>query len=92
MLTKSEMNRVQALLLKADDDDMNMIAEMFNSTREMKTIQAARTFKVGQKVQWFGKRGPMSGTIEKINRKNIVVNTELGMWNVAATKLKMAAA
>lgn len=91
MLTKNEMNRIEALLVKASDDDMNAIANMFNDARRMKSSQAARSFKVGQQVQWFGKRGPMAGKIEKINRKNIVVNAgQFGMWNVSASLLKAA--
>ena len=91
MLNTSEMNEIKMLFLKASSDDMSEIASLFNAVRRIKASQAADKFKVGQKVEWVGKRGKMSGIIEKINRKNIVVDAGTnGMWNVTATLLKAA--
>jgi uncharacterized protein YkvS len=91
MLNTSEMNEIKLLFLKASDDDMNEIAQLFNAVRRVKATQATYKFEVGQKVEWSGKRGKMSGIVEKINRKNIVVSTATdGKWNVTATILKAA--
>ena len=91
MLNTSEMNEMKLLMLKASDDDMNEIASLFNAVRRIKASQAADKLKVGQKVEWSGKRGKMSGIVEKINRKNVVVDAgSNGKWNVTATLLKAA--
>lgn len=91
MLNTSEMNEIKMLFLKASNEDMSEIAQLFNAVRRVKASQAADRFKVGQKVEWIGKRGPMSGIIEKVNRKNILIDAgSNGKWNVTATLLKAA--
>lgn len=90
-LTTKEISQIQVLFAKADIDDFQKIADMFNTTRRMKERAIGSSFSVGQQVNWIGKRGSMSGTITKINRKNIVVNAgQLGMWNVSPSLLKAA--
>ena len=82
------MSKIQSLFVEASDEQMKEIAQMFNDARRMKAAQAARSFKVGQQVTWFGKKGQVSGVIAKINRKNVVVNAgQNGMWNVTASML-----
>lgn len=90
-LTTKQISEIQVLFAHADMEDFQKIAEMFNTTRRMKQNSIKADFSVGQQVQWFGKRGPMAGTITKINRKNIVVNAgQYGMWNVTPSLLKAA--
>lgn len=89
MLTKSELNRIATLMAKADSSDMNLIASMFNDATKMKSRMAAAAFAVGDKVTWNGKAGTKVGTIEKVNRKNIVVKVNsFEKWNVTASLLK----
>ena len=91
MLNTSEMVRIRQLFAKADGDDFNEIANMFNEARRSFAHRQARSFVKGQKVEWVGKRGLMSGVITKVNRKNVVVDAGAqGMWNVTATMLKAA--
>jgi sRNA-binding protein len=91
MLTKSEMTKLQTLLVKASPDQMNEIARMFNDTLNMKRAQATRSFTVGQKVKWSGKNGAMSGTVIKVMKKNVRVKVSATeTWNVTATMLKAA--
>lgn len=92
MLTKSEMNKLQTLLIKSSNEQMSEIANMFNDTLNLKRTQAVRSFKVGQKVKWSGKKsGDMSGTIVKILKKNVRVQVANGdLWNVTANMLKSA--
>ncbi len=91
MLTKSEMTKLQTLLVKASPDQMNDIARMFNDTMNMKRAQATRSFTVGQKVKWSGKNGAMSGTVIKVMKKNVRVKVSATeTWNVTATMLKAA--
>ena len=89
MLNKSEMSKIQAFLLEASDEQMNEIVQMFKDARSLKVARKARSFTVGQQVRWFSKRGAVSGSIIKINRKNIVVDAgQYGKWNVTASLLE----
>jgi putative ribosome biogenesis GTPase RsgA len=89
-LTKTEMNRIATLMAKADSEDMNMIASMFNNTQRTKQQAVAKTFAVGDAVKWSGRNGNMTGIVVKVNPKNIKVKTSMGLWNVTATLLKKA--
>ena len=82
------MSKIQSLFIEASDMQMQEIAQMFNDARRTRAAKAARSFKVGQQVTWFGKKGQLSGVVAKINRKNVVVNAgQNGMWNVTASML-----
>ena len=90
-LNTKQMQQIQVLFAQADTNDFQRIADMFNTTRRMQERSMKSNFNIGQRVQWFGKRGKMAGTITKINRKNIVVNAGVeGMWNVTPSLLKAA--
>ena len=90
-LTTKQLSEIQVLFAKASISDFNQIADMFNTTRRMAERSIKQDFTVGQKVQWTGKKGFQTGTITKINPKNIVVNAgQNGMWNVAPSLLSAA--
>ena len=91
MISQPDMLKIEALLETATDKQMSEIAQMFNEIRNKKTAAKARTFKVGQKVRWHGKRGYMEGVIEKVNKKNIIVDAgPNGSWRVTASLLNVA--
>lgn len=91
MITNSEMNSIQSLLVKATPEQMNEIAQAYNDALNLKNAQAARSFIAGDKVKWNGKRGAMSGTVIKVMKKNVRVKVENGdLWNVTATMLSAA--
>lgn len=91
MLTKSEMNGINMLLMKASHDDMEQIASLFNDVRRLKAKQDTRKFSVGQKVKWVGRNGAIFGTVNKINQKNIIVDCgRIGMYRVNASILEAA--
>lgn len=90
-LTTKQMSQIQVLFAQADMKDFQQIADMFNTTRRMAERSIKNNFSIGQKVQWTGRKGFQTGTITKINRKNIVVNAgSAGMWNVAPSLLTAA--
>ena len=90
-LTTKQISQIQVLFAQANMDDFEKIAEMFNTTRRMLERQVGSSFSVGQQVTWIGKRVPLSGTITKINRRNIVVNAgDNGMWKVSPGLLNAA--
>ena len=90
-LTTKQISQIQVLFAQANMDDFEKIAEMFNTTRRMLERQVGSSFSIGQQVTWIGQRGPLSGTITKINRRNIVVNAgDNGMWKVSPGLLNAA--
>ena len=91
MLIKSQMQHIEWMFNEASDEQMQEIANMFNDARRGKAYNAARSFKVGQRVAWYGRKGSMSGEVIKVMKKNIRVKTEAdGIWNVTASLLKAA--
>ena len=68
--------------------DLNLIVEAVKLKRQYVERTAVRQFIVGEKVQFTNRRGvPVGGTIRKINRKYIVVDTPIGGYRVPATML-----
>lgn len=91
MLIKSQMQHIESMFNEASDEQMQEIAQMFNDARNLKARSAARSYSIGQKVKWNGRRGSMSGTVIKVLKKNIRVKTESdGVWNVTASLLEVA--
>lgn len=64
-----------------------VIAARFNILRQMSAMQ----FEVGDRVSFFSKKkGPVIGTVDKVNRVNIMVREDgnLLTWRVSPTHLK----
>ena len=73
-LTNSQMQKVNELFLGASPDQMNEIAQIFNTVRSLKAASAAKSFTTGQKVKWSGRKGAMEGVVVKSLKKNIQVS------------------
>ena len=70
------------------NEDLNLIVEAVKLKRQYLERTAVRQFIVGEKVQFTNRKGmPVGGTIRKINRKYIVVDTPIGGHRVPATML-----
>ena len=70
------------------NEDLNLIVEAVKLKRQYLERTAVRQFVVGEKVQFTNRKGmPVGGTIRKINRKYIVVDTPVGGYRVPATML-----
>ena len=70
------------------NEDLNLIVEAVKLKRQYLERTAVRQFIVGEKVQFTNRKGmPVGGTIRKINRKYIVVDTPIGDYRVPATML-----
>ena len=68
--------------------DLNLIVEAVKLKRQYLERTAVRQFIVGEQVQFTNRNGvPVGGTIRKINRKYIVVDTPIGGYRVPATML-----
>jgi 4-hydroxyphenylpyruvate dioxygenase-like putative hemolysin len=94
MLTRREIDDIKHLMLKASDDDMNKIADLYNKVLAFQAKKAADKLTVGDKVVWNESDGPRIGIVQKINRKTVIV-AEGGRgggprWRVTANLLKAA--
>jgi len=86
------MNKIQDLITGIHNiktnEDLNLIVEAIKLKRQYLERTAVRQFIVGEKVQFTNRKGvPVGGTIRKINRKYIVVDTPVGGYRVPATML-----
>ena len=86
------MNKIQDLITGIHNintnEDLNLIVEAVKLKRQYLERTAVRQFVVGEKVQFTNRKGmPVGGTIRKINRKYIVVDTPIGGYRVPATML-----
>lgn len=86
------MNKIQDLITGIHNintnEDLNLIVEAVKLKRQYLERTAVRGFVVGEKVQFTNRKGvPVGGTIRKINRKYIVVDTPVGGYRVPATML-----
>jgi hypothetical protein len=86
------MNNVQqiiSLIHKVQsNDELNQILDAWKLKRTYLTRQNVRQLAVGDKVQWEGRNGFSKGTVTKINRKYIIVDTGFGKWRVPANMLE----
>ena len=74
-----------------DNDQLNQVIEAIKLKRQYLAKQAVRNFTVGDMVQFTSSKtgGKVNATVEKVNRKYIVVSTHIGgeKWRVPATML-----
>lgn len=86
------MNTVQeivSLIHKINsNDELNQVLDAWKLRRTYLTRQNVRTLQVGDTVQYDGRNGLTRGTVEKINRKYIIVSTPYGKWRVPANMLE----
>lgn len=93
-LTLNEVNTLNKLLAKSDNEDFNMIVNMFNKAQAAYTSSVAQQFNVGEKVTWNSNKrgyGKQTGTITKVNKKTIkIVAIDGTQWSVSPSMLSKA--
>lgn len=86
-ISKTVLNAVG----KMSNDELfalnNIVVDAINAKHRAKQLAVKSQFSVGQKVAFDGKRGYVEGTIEKINKVNIVVRSGHTRWTVAPSIL-----
>jgi uncharacterized protein YkvS len=90
------MNNVQTAITairNMTNDEINQVVEAIKLQRTFNARQTARALTVGDTVSFEGRGGrTVIGTVEKINRKTVIVNSPTqGMWKVTASMLKQIA-
>ena len=90
-LSTSEMETVLALLGKADFDQCREVNNRLRLQRTFLANQKVRSFVIGDKVKFTG-RGNLveTGTVSKVNRRNIHVKVGHINWKVPAEMLSAA--
>ena len=86
------MNTVQTAVTAIRDADRNELNQIIEAVKLQQTWlakQSARTFSVGDAVQFTGRgRRTVVGTVSKVNPKTIVVDSpSQGRWKVTASML-----
>ena len=85
------MNKVQTcvqLIHSMNADEVNSIVEAIKLQRTYLARSACRDVCVGDTVSFQGRRGQtVRGTVEKVNRKTVVVDTGGAKWRVTASLL-----
>lgn len=76
----------------ADNETLNVIITQINRRRSVLQEEAIDNFVVGQDVEFTRKDGDtIRGSIQKINRKTILVKTDLNLlWKVSPSLLRKA--
>ena len=87
------MNTVQTAVTairNTNRDELNQIIEAVKLQQTYLAKQSARTFSVGDAVQFTGRGNrTVVGTVSKVNPKTIVVDSpSQGRWKVTASMLK----
>ena len=90
------MNNVQTAITairNMTNDEINQVVEAIKLQRTFNARQTARALTVGDTVSFEGRGGrTVIGTVEKINRKTVIVNSPTqGKWKVTASMLKQIA-
>ena len=90
-MEQQTLPEIQAMIMNMDNDEMNSLIETIKFRRNQLQSDAKKLFRVGDKVYFVSKKqGKVYGTVEKINRKYILVDQTNGMqsWRVSPTFLK----
>lgn len=90
------MNKVQTAVTAIQGMTANEVDQVVEAIKLQRTFlarQQARSLDVGDTVQFEGRGGrTVVGTVEKINRKTVIVNSpSQGKWKVTASMLKQIA-
>ena len=82
------VTKATELVYQMDNDQLNQLVEAVKLKRTHLARQAVRAFTISDAVQFTSRDGrTYTGTVRKVNRKYIVVDTPQGSYRVPATML-----
>jgi len=87
------MNMLNSILIQIQQgnfnhDELNTIADAVKFARTQNARHAARTLKVGDQVQYNGRRGWTMGVLEQIKIKKAIVRVGHERWDVPLAMLE----
>ena len=71
-----------------NNDELNLIIEAVKFKRAQNGRQAARTLVIGERVQFNGRNGVVTGRLEQIKIKKAIVVSGQTRWNVPLAMLE----
>ena len=83
------MEEIKATIFSSNREEINAIVELIKIRKEMLSKEKMSEMKVGDKVSFIHKGAKILGTIRKKNIKRLVVDTEIGGWNIPASLLTL---
>ena len=83
------MEEIKATIFSSNREEINAIVELIKIRKEMLSKEKMSEMKVGDKVSFIHKGAKVLGTIRKKNIKRLVVDTEIGGWNIPASLLTL---
>ena len=83
------MEEIKATIFSSNREEINAIVELTKIRKEMLSKEKMNEMKVGDKVSFIHKGAKILGTIRKKNIKRLVVDTEIGGWNIPASLLTL---
>jgi hypothetical protein len=83
------MEEIKATIFSSNREEINAIVELVKIRKEMLSKEKMSEMKVGDKVSFIHKGAKILGTIRKKNIKRLVVDTEIGGWNIPASLLTL---
>ena len=88
------MNNVQKAITairNMNNDEINQVVEAIKLQRTFLARSTAKALAVGDTVQFTGRGGRrVTGTVEKVNRKTVIVADGMTKWKVTASLLETA--
>jgi DNA-directed RNA polymerase subunit H (RpoH/RPB5) len=90
MNTQQAVNQIHMM----NSEELNSVVAAVKLRRTYLARIKATEFQVGDSVGFVGRKGPVRGTIQKVNPKNILVKETNShtVWRVPATMLKLETA
>ena len=87
------VTKASELIYQMDNDQLNEVIEAIKLKRTHLQRQAVRSFTTGDKVAFQSRDGSTyTGTVRKVNRKYVIVDTSAGAYRVPATMLTQGVA
>jgi len=87
----SVQTAIQAIRNINNNDDLAQVIDAVKLQRQFISVQAVRSFAVGDTVEFTARGRVIQGEVIKVNRKNIKVREAgYGTWNVPAAMLRQA--
>tara|TARA_B100000959_G_scaffold121246_2_gene127466 strand:- start:2313 stop:2594 length:282 start_codon:yes stop_codon:yes gene_type:complete len=84
----SNIRIVHKYIRSASMNEIRELTDLIRTRKETLGRQKMQELKVGDKVTFDNKGKIISGTIRKKNIKRVVVDTEMGGWNVPVNVLE----
>lgn len=90
------MNNVQTAITAIrncnTDDELKQVIDAIKMQRQFISMQNIRSVRVGDAVEFDARGRTITGTVTKVNRKNVKVKEDgYGTWNVPAAMLRQVA-